>query len=668
MDRPHETTPSDPLSYGGGPDGDHGGPDTDQTPAANEAFNELDLFAFDAAFEDHVLLDETNRDNPAQAQFNSAPESYGCDAAGLNSWFGDLMAFPGDNLFVSTLPVEIPLPLVDDSNLNSHQIPQSVSGSETMYSSDTLAESHGSHHDGSISPESTNKCAPRVNVEMDHCRRTRTNTSIGAEREPGDTSTTPYQSAGSRLAQVTAQPNPNETVPGSSASQPQALGHEWKPVVRKTLLPGCAVYAPFERKRQREPSPQNELHQARAPKARKKPGQICARCKLYREKCSGTFPCDRCMSLSGWRALCIRATFCKDTAFNNGLYQARALILLRNVKRWHPIATHPTIEIKVGIGFPPALLLQVNAFEAVDSKLLQHVNFRSLASSFLRMTETKPFGLYSFIVKSASLDAFFDELLPHLLESQPKATPDGFTSQVFQTVYRFSLDHNRAESPMLKKILRLWAAQAIFFGRIWRLSEGAERVGAVMHAEINAYDVPRFLYWQLDCIVERYAYEQELAVLRDLENFIFARKNAPWLSVVLTAYIYLTVLERDTWNLKSWRIKSDRWATDPRTMVWPLTVTPETLMEKNEAKARSIAGYVRIVSRGGPPFFKDVGGNVQANAKGNLPDVGDFIETIGDKFEALNQHLLLSRSCSFSEDDWNSLDYKFSRMIINATD
>ncbi|KAI0487365.1 hypothetical protein F4859DRAFT_509934 [Xylaria cf. heliscus] len=618
MDHPYETTLPDTLSYGGSDDVSDGRLDAEQRPSNDEAFNELDLFAFSAAFEDQVLLDGNNRDNSAQAQFVTAPESYVYDPMGPDPWFDDLMAFPGDNPFMPTLPT--------------------VPSSETMFSSDTLAETQENYHHGNTPPKGTNRCVQRVNVEVDYYRRTRTNTStsasisIGTEHEPGDISLTSYQSAVSPLAQLIVQPNPNETLPGSSASQAQALGHKWKPVVRKTLLPGCAIYAPYERKRQRDPSPGNELHQARTPKARKKTGQVCARC----------------------------------------LYQARALILLQNVKRWHPIATHPTIEIKVGIGFPPALSIQVNAFEAVDAKLLQHVNFRSLASSFLRTTETKPFGLYSFIVKNCVLDAFFDELLPHLLESQSKATPDGFTSQVFQTVYRFSLDHNRAESPMLKKILRLWAAQAIFFGRIWRLSEGGGRVGAIMHAEINAYDVPRFLYWQLDCIAERYAYEQELAVLRDLENFIFARKNAPWLSIVLTSYIYLTVLERDTWNLKSWRIKSDRWAADLRvknnpTMVWPLTVTPEILVEKNEAKARLIAGYVRIISRGESPFFKDVDGSVKANVKVNSPDVGEFTEAIRDEFEALNQHLLLSRPCSFSEDNWNSLDYRFTKMIINTT-
>ncbi|KAI0096456.1 hypothetical protein GGR51DRAFT_30584 [Nemania sp. FL0031] len=585
------------------------------------------------------------------------------DAIDSNSWFDDWITLGDDDLFTSALP----LSLVDDGNVNLYQKAPSTRSSETIGSSDTVAQSDGSYY-GSISLENADQSVLPANVEMDHFHH-EMRTSTTTERKQGEISTS-YRSAGCRLEQV-AQPNINETM--VNGSEPQALGHEWKPVVRKTLPPGCAVFAPSERKRQRNASPQNKLHRHRASKTRRKPGQVCARCKLYREKCSGTFPCDRCISLNGWYSFCARASFYKDTAFNNGLYKARTLILLRNVKRWHPIATHPAVDLKVGVGFPPALSIKVNAFEAIDMKLLQHVNFRSLASSFLRTTETKPFGLYNCIVKNSALDAFFDELLPHLLEDQSKATPDGFSRQVFDTVYRFSLDHKRVESTMLKNILRLWAAQTIFFGRIWRLSEGGERVGAVMHNEINAYDVPRFLYWQLDCIAEQYAYEQELAILRDLEKFIFARKSSPWLSVVLASYIYLTVLERDTWNLKSWRVKSDRWARDQRvannpTMVWPLTVTPEALVEKNEAKARSIAGYVRTISRGVSPFSKDITGSVSANVKGDSPDVAEFTNAIKDDFDALSQHLLLSTSCSFSEDDWNSLNYTFSRMIINATD
>jgi hypothetical protein len=119
--------------------------------------------------------------------------------------------------------------------------------------------------------------------------------------------------------------------------------------------------------------------------------------------------------------------------------------MLRNVKRWHPVTTHPSIEIKVGVGFPPSLPIQVNAFDAIDASLLQHVNFRNLTSAFLRTTETQPFGVYSFRVTNDALDVFFDQLLPYLLEDQFKNAPDGFSRQVFQTVYRFSQDAEREE-------------------------------------------------------------------------------------------------------------------------------------------------------------------------------------------------------------------------------
>jgi hypothetical protein len=48
-------------------------------------------------------------------------------------------------------------------------------------------------------------------------------------------------------------------------------------------------------------------------------------------------------------------------------------------------------------------------------------------------------------VTNDALDVFFDQLLPYLLEDQFKNAPDGFSRQVFQTVYRFSQDAEREE-------------------------------------------------------------------------------------------------------------------------------------------------------------------------------------------------------------------------------
>lgn len=117
---------------------------------------------------------------------------------------------------------------------------------------------------------------------------------------------------------------------------------------------------------------------------------------------------------------------------------------------------------------------------------------------------------------------------------------------------------------MIKKALRAWAAQCVFFGHIWRISKGGPSVGAVLHPEVDAYDVPRFLYWQLDCITENYAHQQEMEVLKALEERVFARERTSWLSVFVTSFIYLAILELDNWNLESWKVKSTRWAVDER--------------------------------------------------------------------------------------------------------
>ncbi|KAF2835774.1 hypothetical protein M501DRAFT_987733 [Patellaria atrata CBS 101060] len=272
------------------------------------------------------------------------------------------------------------------------------------------------------------------------------------------------------------------------------------------------IYAPNERnpKRRRKETPPADITPARASKFQKKSGQACARCKL---PVKGARP-YRIGDLS-------------------------ALVLCFRTRPLPTMATHPQIDIKVVIGFPPALHIQ-----------------------------------------TVALDSFFDQLLPYLMVDQFK----------------------------------------------------------------------------------------ELAVLKDLESFRFARKKSAWPSVILTTYIYLTVLERDSWNLENWKVKSRRCAsgtkvTNNPTTVWPLTELPQSLLGKNEARVRLISSHIRTISRGSAPFFKDISENVKARVKSNMQDVDLFTDMLTDDFDAFCQHLLLSRSCTYSEDDWSSFDYKFSSMM-----
>ncbi|OIW32557.1 hypothetical protein CONLIGDRAFT_668240 [Coniochaeta ligniaria NRRL 30616] len=250
-------------------------------------------------------------------------------------------------------------------------------------------------------------------------------------------------------------------------------------------------------------------------------------------------------------------------------------------------ATPPAVESTArlfGREFTPSLAVCVNAFEARDATLLAHVNFRFADSPFLQRLESTPYALRDFVVSNAALDDYFDQLLPYLLKTHFDHAGGGFITQVLETAYALAYEGGvgKPGSRMLRYALRGWAAQCTFCRHIWRLVEGGERVGAVAHPALGDYDVPRFLYWQMDCISERYAHHQETSGLRELERCMFSRKRRSWLPVVLASFIYHTVLERDTWNLESWNMKSKRWAAGqarptPPVAAWPYVAltTPE---------------------------------------------------------------------------------------------
>jgi hypothetical protein len=72
-------------------------------------------------------------------------------------------------------------------------------------------------------------------------------------------------------------------------------------------------------------------------------------------------------------------------------------------------------------------------------------------------------------------------------------------------------------------------------------------------------------------------------------------------------------------------------------MVWPLEETPESLIERNEAKARLITNHIRTISRGSTPFFRDVDGKIKANVKSKMANVDDFTTAVKDDFDALSE-------------------------------
>jgi hypothetical protein len=133
----------------------------------------------------------------------------------------------------------------------------------------------------------------------------------------------------------------------------------------------------------------------------------------------------------------------------------------------------------------------------------------------------------------------------------------------------------------VRNSLRMWAAQSCVWGQIWRITKGAQGIGASYREGLNAFEVPRLLYWQLDVIMEDYICKLEKLVLKDLERHVFPSKGAyreqsTWFTVVLSSIIYLAVLESDTWNLESWKAKCKEWESNPLYMGNPVSFKNES--------------------------------------------------------------------------------------------
>jgi hypothetical protein len=179
---------------------------------------------------------------------------------------------------------------------------------------------------------------------------------------------------------------------------------------------------------------------------------------------------------------------------------------------------------------------------------------------------------------------------------------------------------------MIRNVLRLWAAGRVYFNRVWRIAEGGQKIRATWHEELQAYDVPRLLYVQLDYLIEKYRQELERKILRDMEISITPPRNPDvWFSFFLTAFVYLAALERDTWELETWKAKTAKFAAHPNVVAfvrlhtfdlltilqaamvpkWPLSTLPQTYVSHNHEKAHSIVCWMRAWSAGKDPFIEN---------------------------------------------------------------
>ncbi len=125
------------------------------------------------------------------------------------------------------------------------------------------------------------------------------------------------------------------------------------------------------------------------------------------------------------------------------------------------------------------------------------------------------------------------------------------------------------QSRILRNVLRMWAAQTSYaMDHMWRVTEGADKIGSEYHPGLGASVTPRTLMWQLDAYIEKYLQDLENKILDDFDRLVFPprdghRSQSTWLSTFLAVYIYLACLETDTWIIHGWKVKTARWKLDP---------------------------------------------------------------------------------------------------------
>jgi hypothetical protein len=254
-------------------------------PLADDAFEyDLPIFALGSPFGDDLSSSAVAGDD-TDISFNEQTatdlDDFTFDPVDFHNWLHDLQNPLGHN---PSAPIYLPLEATGVHETGN--IAPSVVSSETVQTSDAP---HGSP----TAPQNEGNDPGAVlaqRIEPPHTA-VAFGMNVASQDGPSDSSTNGSHDDGIERHQLskshtveTSQPIDSCLAPADTRSE--SIGHEWKTVSRKALLPGCAVYAPNDRKRPRENTPPTEQAPARVPKTRKKAGDVCARCKLYREKVS----------------------------------------------------------------------------------------------------------------------------------------------------------------------------------------------------------------------------------------------------------------------------------------------------------------------------------------------------------------------------------------------
>ncbi|KAH8802978.1 hypothetical protein F5884DRAFT_491771 [Xylogone sp. PMI_703] len=400
-------------------------------------------------------------------------------------------------------------------------------------------------------------------------------------------------------------------------------------------------------------------------------GAICVRCKIFREKCSGSFPCERCkqVTVTKWQSICVRANLTELSCYKKSLFGHRLQMHLDNVREWKASAKFKPVRIIVSAGYKPVLPLTVHEFVPIDVRLLDHMSWRVHSTDEMIRRPSPPWGLYNVVLEPSQINHFMDEMVEELLDEKTFRQKDAIWVHTFLSALNRSKSM-RQDAKLLQNVLRMWAAQSLWFDRIWRVVSEGEKIKSRWQDFLNGHDVPRLLYVQLDFYMEAYIAHLETRILADLNDFIFSRSSSTWFSVYAAAFVYLVALENDSWRLETWKAKLKKWenlSSDVRSNLpaWPLPNNPNYYLEQNRYNARVVAGHIRAGCKGLFPFSMRSSGQVVANTQKTDPEIEGFVDSIQEEFNGFGQKMMLRRLVpSFRAEDVDSLDYTFVASIL----
>ncbi|KAF8424194.1 hypothetical protein EV426DRAFT_707946 [Tirmania nivea] len=431
--------------------------------------------------------------------------------------------------------------------------------------------------------------------------------------------------------------------------------------------------APKKEKSKRKPMPEEE----KAAVKQNRLHGVCYRCKIFKERCRGGFPCERCQTLPFWQPVCVTMQFVEKKVFSRGLYKAQYAQQRENIKEWLGKAS----IVFISNGFQPTFQLRVNEYVANDTSLLQNALWRgNIRSGFTRISST-PFGVLPDepVALVPCFDEYLDNLIPLLVGQLCSGGHEKVFIDTMNAAYRYNQKSTEGGLTILLA-LRIWAAQFVFFKHPWRLDLRTDPVDALGmtviiqkgSASTGITPLPILLNQQLDAFIEKRAADLEQQFLMELQARMFLKRPPDeWFGIYLAIFVFFTALEEDTWNLENWNcgVKGTEISSTGPPIEWPLKESAEALIDRNIRLVDILAAHFRSVSKGHMPPFPPEGKKMEGEEMaGREQQEIDYMNALAAEVKRRGDTLKSRRLSTFDPDKSNSLNMKYSCRLMIATD